>query len=70
MNLIEYYRKNIYPLEKKYNRICALYNFLPCQYFHNKKTLYNNMLIMHYKMLKANDLQTLAKYFNVYFNLK
>ncbi len=50
-----YYLKVIKPIEKKYTRMCILYQIFKINYFKNKRDIYNKILIIYYNMLQHNS---------------
>lgn len=53
-NEYNYYLKVIKPLEKKYNRVSFLYSLFKFKYLKNKRSMYNRLLTIYYKMLYDN----------------
>jgi len=51
----KYYVKVIKPIEKKYTKMCILYNVFKFNFIKNKRDFYNNILINYYKMLQMSD---------------
>lgn len=49
----DYYINVIKPIEKKYTRMCILYNIFKLNYFKQQRNLYNIILINYYKIFET-----------------
>lgn len=66
----EYYKKIIKPIEKKYNRMCTLYQIFKLNIFLVKREMYNKIIINYYNMLLQNreELKELEEYFKSFYS--
>ncbi len=63
-----YYVKIIKPIEKKYNRMCTLYQIFKLDCFLVKRNMYNKIIVNYYKMLLKDKkaLKEIENYFELF----